>query len=150
MRSISSIDDALRVIEQNPNTPLTIATHARIGGYVVDGRYVAATPAAAELFGLETEGELKRLYMSETHDISEYKQGLKMAFVRSRGHEITMDYPVRIRTGDAIYKHTIPIEGTDGSMYWVTWLEPADSSARLPEFDINDFNIRPRSWRRPL
>ncbi len=148
MRSKMTLEDMLMHIRENPKALITLARYVRIGELIVDGQYVAATPAAAELHGYDSVASLMQYYLSETHVLEQYKTGKLMALARALGHDIPKDYCVEIQPPNQkpvpVRKHVYPFEDQHGTSYFFTRLEPVKEPVGMPAIDIEALNLSPQ------
>ncbi len=148
MRRKMTLEDMRQHIRENPKALITLVRYVRIGQLIVDGQYVAATPAAAELHGYDSVASLMQHYMSETHVLEQYKTGKLMALARALGHDIPRDYCVEIQPPSdkpiPIRKHVYPFEDEHGVSYFFTRLEPVKEPVGMPSIDFEALNLSPQ------
>ncbi|ETW93164.1 MAG: hypothetical protein ETSY1_40405 [Candidatus Entotheonella factor] len=143
-----TLENMLTHIGENPKALITLVRYVRIGELIVDGQYVAATPAAAELHGYDSVSSLMQHYLSETHVLEQYKTGKLMALARALGHKIPKDYCVEIQPPSQkpvpVRKHVYPFKDQLGTRYFFTKLELVKEPVGMPSIDIEALNLSPQ------
>jgi hypothetical protein len=120
----SSNDVALTVLKRIEITPL-----------IIDAMYVAATPAAARLYGYHTVEHFRGIWQSQTQPLVEYKKSFLLAVGRHFGYQLPHQYTTHILRpdGKVIAVSKTSHEWThDGELYWLTIVEPALADPSIP------------------
>ena len=121
---------------QQGHEPYTVTRHVHITADIVDAQYVLVTPAAAEIYGLESPDQLIGTYLSQTLMSQDYMRGVLYAVARH--HRIRVNAPVNYATRIVrpdneivgVKKNTIQLMAREGTTYWITKLE------LVREFDV--------------
>ena len=129
---------------------ITISEYVNlVPGAVADTRIIAATQAAAELYGYLTPDDLIGRFLSQTLSRDNMLRGCLYSLARLKGFDAPVAYETQIvrPNGEsiAVRKKTTQISSRDG-LLWVTELERIRTSRQLPlpspdEFGFTDEDL---------
>ena len=131
---------------------LTILQYVQLSLTLVDSRFVAATPRAAEIYGYAKPEELIDRYLSQTMQDEDLWRGYLWSLAHKKGLAAPTRYATRVirPNGEPIYvvKDTTQLNASCG-LIWVTELQvvrepelppvPTPESLRLTESEVRSY-----------